>query len=183
MPESFSFIPPFDYYEHVLARWSAGEIHDTAVTIGMGFLVSLACGWIGCYLILQGMALLGDAISHTVLLGIVIAFLVPAADHWWRHVCRALRITGIVTVVLIESLHATSRIKEDAAIGIVFTSLFALGVVLLSTFARGAHIDTQHVLYGNLELVANTPARLSVAGIDIPVAVFRWQFVAAIVLA
>jgi len=180
MPDSLSFIPPFDFYEHVLARWSSGEIHDTAVTIAMGFLVSLACGWIGCYLILQGMALVGDAISHTVLLGIVVAFLIkgPVAGA----MLIGAVVTGIVTVVLIEALHATSRIKEDAAIGIVFTSLFALGVVLLSTFARGAHIDTQHILYGNLELVASTPG-LRVGAIDIPEAVCQMGFVAAIVLA
>src|SRR5205814_8146056 len=84
MPDSTPpFIPPFDFYEHVLARWypwsaegwNGSACHDTAMTVLKGFLVAAACGWIGCYLILQGMALVGDAISHTVLLGIVVAFL------------------------------------------------------------------------------------------------------------
>ena len=181
MPDSLSFIPPFDFYEHVLARWSAGEIHDTAVTVAMGILVSVACGWIGCYLILQGMALVGDAISHTVLLGIVVAFLLTGEVGGFAMLIGAV-LTGLITTVLIESLHATCRIKEDAAIGIVFTSLFALGVVLLNTFAGAAHIDTQHILYGNLELVASEPG-VRVGGIDIPAAVWQMAFVAAIVLA
>ena len=181
MPDSPSFIPPFDFYEHVLARWSAGEVHDTAVTIAMGLLVAVACGWIGCYLILQGMALVGDAISHTVLLGIVVAFLFTGQVGGVAMLVGAV-ITGLITTVLIESLHATSRIKEDAAIGIVFTSLFALGVVLLNTFAGGAHIDTQHILYGNLELVASQRV-VSMGGIDVPTAVCQMAFVAAIVLA
>jgi ABC-type Mn2+/Zn2+ transport system permease subunit/Mn-dependent DtxR family transcriptional regulator len=147
----------------------------------MGILVSLACGWIGCYLILQGMALVGDAISHTVLLGIVVAVLMTGQVTGSATFVGAV-VTGVITAVLIESLHSTCRVKEDAAIGIVFTSLFALGVVLLSVFAGRAHIDTQHVLYGSLELVASQPG-FTVGGIDVPAAVCQMAFVAAVVLA
>lgn len=189
MPDSPSFIPPFDLYEHVLARWNPSSVggwnqspcHDTALTILMGMFVAVACGWIGCYLILQGMALVGDAISHTVLLGIVVAFLLTGQVSGVATLVGVV-LTGLVTTVLIESLHATSRIKEDAAIGIVFTSLFALGVVLLNTLAGGAHIDTQHILYGNLELVASESS-VSVGGIEIPEAVCQMAIVAAAVLA
>ena len=179
MPEAVPFIPPFDFHEHVLARWIGTEFHATAVTVGMGFLVAAVCGWIGCYLILQGMALLGDAISHTVLLGIVIAFLVTGNATGVAMFIGA-TLTGLVTTSLIETLHSTSRVKEDAAIGIVFTSLFALGVVLLSAFAGNAHIDTQHVLYGQLELVASG-ANVSPGGRDIPVAVVQMAAVAVVV--
>ncbi len=190
MPESTPpFIPPFDFYEHVLARWNPWSVegwngsacHDTAMTVLMGFLVAAACGWIGCYLILQGMALVGDAISHTVLLGIVVAFLLTGEVSGIATFVGA-AITGLLTTVLIEGLHSTSRIKEDAAIGIVFTSLFALGVVLLSTLAGRAHIDTQHVLYGNLEFVTSGP-QVSLAGINVPVAVCQMACVAAGLLA
>lgn len=179
MPDSTSFIPPFDFHEHVLARWSGLEIHDTVMTVGMGFLVAAVCGWIGCYLILQGMALLGDAISHTVLLGIVVAFLLTGQVSGLAMFVGA-TLTGLLTTVLIESLHSTSRVKEDAAIGIVFTSLFALGVVLLSAFAGKAHIDTQHVLYGNLELVASG-TNVSLLRRDIPVAVVQMAAIAVVV--
>jgi ABC-type Mn2+/Zn2+ transport system permease subunit/Mn-dependent DtxR family transcriptional regulator len=180
MPESEHFLPTFDWHDYVLAPWGAGFAHDTAVNITMGILVSLPCGWIGCYLILQGMALVGDAISHTVLLGIVVAFLMTGQVTGSATFLGAV-ITGLVTAMLIESLHSRSRVKEDAAIGIVFTSLFALGVVLLSVFAGAAHIDTQHVLYGSLELVASQPG-FTVAGIDIPSSVCQMAFVAAVVL-
>jgi ABC-type Mn2+/Zn2+ transport system permease subunit/Mn-dependent DtxR family transcriptional regulator len=181
MPDMPTFIPPYSLYEYLVSPWEADFAHDTAISITMGVLVSLACGWIGCYLILQGMALVGDAISHTVLLGIIVAFLMTGQVTGSATFIGAV-ITGILTTVLIESLHATSRVKEDAAIGIVFTSLFALGVVLLSVFAGGAHIDTQHALYGNLELVASQPG-ITVRGIEIPVVVCQMAFVAAVVLA
>jgi ABC-type Mn2+/Zn2+ transport system permease subunit/Mn-dependent DtxR family transcriptional regulator len=189
MSDSQPFIPPFDLHEHVLARWSAWSPegwnsspgHDTAMTVLMGTLVAVACGWIGCYLILQGMALVGDAISHTVLLGIVVAFLFSGEVAAVAMFVGA-AVTGLVTTVLIEGLHSTSRVKEDAAIGIVFTSLFALGVVLLSVFAGSAHIDSQHILYGSLEFVSNPP-NVSVGGVLVPVAVCQMAFVVAVVLA
>src|SRR4029077_18759117 len=126
-------------------------------------------GWIGCYLILQGMALVGDAISHTVLLGIVVAILVTG-EVAGPAMFGGAAVTGLITTLLIEGLHSTSRIKEDAAIGIVFTSLFALGVVLLSLFVGSAHIDTQHILYGTLDFVTNGRS-VSLAGLVVPVAI------------
>src|SRR5262245_33131324 len=188
MPDGQPFIPPFDLHEHVLARWNAwspdgfnaSPCHDTALTILMGALVAVACGWIGCYLILQGMALVGDAISHTVLLGIVVAFLLTGQVAGVTTFIGA-ALTGLLTTVLIEGLHSTSRIKEDAAIGIVFTSLFALGVVILGLFAASAHIDTQHALYGSLEVVTSGPT-VRLAGIDVPAAVCRMALVAAVVI-
>lgn len=162
-------IPPFDLKRDVLALWGPDSLQDTSLTILMGALVAVACAWLGCWLILQGLALVGDAISHTVLLGIVIAFLLTGTVTGIGMFVAA-TVTGVLTVVLIDALRATSRLKEDAAIGIVFTSLFALGVVLLSVFARGAHIDTQHVLYGNLDFVANEKS-VTLLGINWPVPV------------
>lgn len=181
MSDSIPFLPPFDFHEHVLDLWRSAQIHDTAMTVLMGFLVTAVCGWIGCYLILQGMALLGDAISHTVLLGIVIAFLL-GGQLGSPSMFIGAALTGLLTSVLIEVLHSTSRIKEDAAIGIVFTSLFALGVALLSIFASRAHIDTGHVLYGNLEVVASGRA-LTIGMMAVPVAVIQMACVAIVVAA
>jgi ABC-type Mn2+/Zn2+ transport system permease subunit/Mn-dependent DtxR family transcriptional regulator len=153
MPDSLS-LPAFSLTEHLLDLWRGTQLYDTSMTVLMGFLVSAVCGWIGCYLILQGMALLGDAISHTVLLGIVIVVLLGGGFGGPAMFCGA-ALTGLATTLLIEALHSTSRVKEDAATGIVFTSLFALGVVLIGVFAGRAHIDTAHVLFGNLIHVAN----------------------------
>lgn len=168
------FVPPFDFGEHVLGPWSAGYAGDTAWTVLMGVLVAVACGWLGCYLILQGMALIGDAISHTVLLGIVVAFLITGQTSGVAMFIGA-AITGLVTTVLIEKLHTSSRIKEDAAIGIVFTSLFALGVVLLTTFAGNVHLDTHHVLYGNISSAALE--RMTIGGITILPGICRMALV------
>jgi ABC-type Mn2+/Zn2+ transport system permease subunit/Mn-dependent DtxR family transcriptional regulator len=184
MPDSIQFVPPFSLRDHVLERWYGDQIYDTGMTVLMGFLVAAVCGWIGCYLILQGMALLGDAISHTVLLGIVLVFLLGGSAGGAAMFLGAAA-TGLVTTVLVEALHSTSRIKEDAAIGIVFTTLFALGVALLGIFASRAHIDTGHVLYGNLEFVANSPAyRLGRFKVAVPVAQMALvaAFVAALIL-
>lgn len=164
-------IPPFDPHEHFIARWAPDAIHETGITILMGALVAVACAWLGCWLILQGLALVGDAISHTVLLGIVVAFLITGSVTG-AGMFVAATVTGVVTVVLIDALRATSRLKEDAAIGIVFTSLFALGVVLLGAFANRAHIDTQHVLYGNLDFVTNEES-VTLLGIEWPLPVCR----------
>jgi ABC-type Mn2+/Zn2+ transport system permease subunit/Mn-dependent DtxR family transcriptional regulator len=181
MSDPVPFIPPFDLHDDLLSLWSAAQVHDTAITILMGALVAVACGWLGCWLILQGLALLGDAISHTVLLGIVVAFLITG-NVTGIGMFVAATITGLVTVLLIDGLRASSRLKEDAAIGIVFTALFALGIVLLGTFASGAHIDRGHVLDGNLEFVTDGES-LVLLGIDVPVAVCQMGAVVVLLLA
>jgi manganese/zinc/iron transport system permease protein len=182
MPAPYPFIPAFDFHEHIVARWvvPGGQWVDspaeaTLWTVVMGALVAVACGWIGCYLILQGMALIGDAISHTVLLGLVVTVLVTGQVAGPAIFIGA-AVTGVLTVVLIEALHGGSRLREDAATGIVFTSLFALGIVILSVFASRAHIDTQHVLYGNLELIPFGD-RVVLAGISMPSSVAQMALV------
>jgi len=100
----------------------------------MGFLVATACGLVGNYLILRRMALVGDAISHSILPGIAVAFLLSGSRGSLPMFFGAL-VAGAVTTVLIEVIHKKSRVKQDAAIGIAFTSLFAVGVVLISLFA------------------------------------------------
>lgn len=168
------FIPAFDVAEHVIAPWSGALAVDTAWTIVMGSLVAVSCGWIGCYLILRGLALIGDAISHTLLLGIVIAFLLTGQVSGVAMFIAA-AVTGVLTTSLIEFVQRSSRIKEETAIGIVFTSLFALGVVLLSTLASHAHIDTQHVLFGDIAFALLD--QTTIVGRLVPVAVCQMSLV------
>jgi manganese/zinc/iron transport system permease protein len=123
----------------------------------MGFLVTTACGWIGNYLILRRMALVGDAISHSVLPGIVIAFLWAQSRQSAPMFVGALA-AAVVTTVLIESIHRNSQIKQDAAIGITFSSLFAVGVILIAVFADKIDLDQDCVLHGDLVYVASSPA-------------------------
>jgi ABC-type Mn2+/Zn2+ transport system permease subunit/Mn-dependent DtxR family transcriptional regulator len=120
-----------------------------------GALVSVALALIGCFLVVRGLSLLGDAISHSVLPGIVLGFLISAATgHASLHspwILIGATLFGLAAAFLVQNIHTTSRVKEDAALGITFTTLFALGVVMINLFAGQADLDPGCVLYGNLE--------------------------------
>ena len=153
-------IPPFDFQKVVIDTWTNGPfaIYGWGWRVLMGFLVITACGLVGNYLILRRMALIGDAISHSVLAGIAIAFLLTHSLGTLPMMLGALA-AGLVTVGLIEFIHRKSRVKQDAAIGIAFTSLFALGVILIHTQMKGTHFDANCVLYGDLMAVGLQDAR------------------------
>ena len=119
----------------------------------MGFLITAACGLIGNYLILRRMALVGDAISHSVLPGLAIAFLLSHSLNTLPMFIGALG-AGIVTTVMIELIHKKTRVKQDSAIGITFSTLFAIGVILISLGQTDAvHLDAECVLYGEIAFV------------------------------
>jgi manganese/zinc/iron transport system permease protein len=112
-------------------------------------LVAVPCALLGTLLVLRQMAMMGDAISHAVLPGIVLAFFISESLGSLTSLIGA-GIFGLLTAVLVETLRNTGRVKEDSSIGIVFTALFALGVFLISKFARDVHLDLNHVLYGEI---------------------------------
>ena len=120
--------------------------------ISTAALVSISCALLGCYLILRRMAMVGDAISHAVLPGIVIAFLVSGARDSVTMLIGA-GLIGIVTTFLIEFLHKKAKLQTDASIGVTFTWLFAVGVVLISLFAGKVDLDQDCVLYGEIAYV------------------------------
>ena len=111
--------------------------------------VAVACALPGVFLVLRRMALMSDAISHAILLGIVLAFFV-VQDLASPFLVIAAAMTGVVTVSLVELLHRTRLVREDAAIGLVFPVLFSMGVILISRFAGNVHLDTDAVLLGEL---------------------------------
>lgn len=114
----------------------------------IGALVGGACSILGCFLVLRRMAMIGDAISHSVLPGIVIAFLLSGSrDSIFMMFGAA--VLGLITVFLIQ-LFQNSGVQSDASIGVVFTALFAIGVVLVSLFARQVDLDLDCVLYGEI---------------------------------
>ncbi|MEM7274212.1 MAG: metal ABC transporter permease [Actinomycetota bacterium] len=126
--------------------------------------VAAACALPGVFLILRRMAMMSDAISHTVLLGIVIVFLlVDDLDNPLLMVGAAAM--GLLTVTLVEIVTRTKLVNEDAAIGIVFPGLFALAVVLISVYARDVHLDEHIVFQG--DLVFAPFDRLVIGGIDL----------------
>ncbi|MBO6782385.1 MAG: metal ABC transporter permease [Alphaproteobacteria bacterium] len=117
----------------------------------IGVLSAIACALPGNFLILRRQALIGDAISHVVLPGIVVGFLVSGAVSTWPMMIGAAG-AAIVAVVLIETVRRVGRIESGAAMGVVFTSMFAFGVLLLEqSDTSGVHLDVEHALYGNLE--------------------------------
>ncbi|MBL6449134.1 metal ABC transporter permease [Fulvivirga sp. 29W222] len=117
-----------------------------------GSLVAIACGLLGCFLILRKMAMVGDAISHAVLPGIVLAFLFTGSRDSVTMLIGAGAI-GILTTFLIEFFHKKGRLQTDASIGVTFTWLFAVGVILISVFAGKVDLDQDCVLYGEIAYV------------------------------
>jgi manganese/zinc/iron transport system permease protein len=120
--------------------------------IATAALVSVSCALLGCFLILRKMAMVGDAISHAVLPGIVIAFLISGSRDSETMLVGA-GIIGILTTFMIEFLHSKAKLQTDASIGVTFTWLFAIGVVLISMFAGKVDLDQDCVLYGEIAYV------------------------------
>lgn len=130
--------------------WTSSELTVYWPILLQGALVSVSLGLIGCFLVVRGLSLLGDALAHSVLPGIVVGFLIGGSLHspW---ILVGATAVGMLAAFLVQSVHTSSRVKEDASLGIVFTALFALGVVLINLFAGQADLDPGCVLYGNIE--------------------------------
>lgn len=126
-------------------------------------LVSCACAIPGVFLVLRGIALMSDAISHAILPGIVLMFLFVHQLASPLLIVGA-SLAGIATVMLTELLIQTKRLKKDAAIGLVFPLFFSVGVLLISMFTRDVHLDTDMVLLGELAFAPFN--RLIIFGID-----------------
>lgn len=117
-----------------------------------GALVAISCGLLGAFLILRKMAMVGDAISHAVLPGIVIAFLLAESRAAVPMLIGAAAI-GVLTTFIIELLYQKARLQVDASIGITFTWLFAIGIILISLYAGQVDLDQDCVLYGEIAYV------------------------------
>jgi manganese/zinc/iron transport system permease protein len=138
--------------------WIEIEIQLVAVV------VAVACAIPGVFLVLRRMALMSDAITHTVLLGIVIAFLATGTLESPLLILGAAAM-GVITVALVETLGRTRLVKEDASIGLVFPALFSVAVILINQYAGSVHLDTDAVLLGE---IAFAPfRRLEIGGIDL----------------
>jgi manganese transport system permease protein len=111
-------------------------------------IAAVTCALLSCWLVLIGWSLMGDAVSHSVLPGVVLAYVLGAP-----FAIGAL-VFGLLAVTLIGAVRGTGRIKEDAAIGVVFTTLFALGLVLISV--TPSQTDLNHIIFGNLLGVSPT---------------------------
>lgn len=132
--------------------------------LAIAVVTAVACALPGSFLVLRRMAMTADAISHAILPGIVVAFLLTR-DLSSPLLVVAAAATGVLTVALIEALNRTRLVAEDAAIGIVFPGLFSIGVILVSRMADRVHLDTDVVLLGELAFAPFD--RLVVGGVDL----------------
>lgn len=131
--------------------------------LGAGALSAAACGVVGCFLVLRRMSLMGDAIGHAVLPGLVGAFLLAGSANAGAMFVGAV-VVGVLTTGLTEAVHRLGKVEQGASMGVVFTVLFALGVLMLERLAgSNVHIDADCVLYGQMEGVVwlDAPARLA----------------------
>ena len=154
----------------------------------LGACAALACALLGNFLVLRRQSLIGDAISHVVLPGIVVGFLLSGSTATTPMMLGA-GVAALVAVGLIEAVRRLGRVEPGAAMGVVFTVMFAGGVLLLErSGAGGVHLDVQHALYGNLESAIWLEGRawgdlLDAAKLAaLPETVFRMAAVAALVI-
>ena len=140
------------FYQIFIEPW---ERHASAYwpILAMAFLVTAACGLVGNYLVLRRISLVGDAISHSVLPGIAIAFILTGSRSEAPMFIGAL-VAGVITTLIIEVLHSRTRIKQDAAIGITFSTMFAIGVILISLHGSHTDLDLDCVLFGKLDFLS-----------------------------
>ncbi|HSO26966.1 MAG TPA: metal ABC transporter permease [Anaerolineales bacterium] len=117
----------------------------------IAILTAVACALPGVFLVLRRMAMMSDAISHTVLLGIVLGFFL-VGDLASPLLIFGAALMGVVTVSLVALLERTRLVKEDAAIGLVFPALFSIAVILISRYAGNVHLDVDAVLVGEIAL-------------------------------
>jgi manganese/zinc/iron transport system permease protein len=142
---------PFASGLSAIAEWlgqSRLTVENAAGTLLVGGLCAATCALVGCFLLLRRMSLLGDALSHSVLAGVAGVFLLTGRIDPAPMFLGAL-VAGIVTAVATQFIHRTGSVPEDSSIGIVFTSLFAFGVVVVSR-AKGVHLDLDCVLFGDV---------------------------------
>ena len=115
-------------------------------------LVAIACALPGCFLVLRRMSMMSDAITHTLLLGIVLAFLATHSLTSPLLILGAASV-GLLTVCLAETLQRSRRVSEDSAIGLTFPLLFSIAIILITHYADSVHLDADAVLLGELAVV------------------------------
>lgn len=115
----------------------------------IAIIVAVACSLPGVFLVLRKMSMMSDAITHTILLGIVIGFFI-VNDLSSPVLIIGAALMGVLTVFLTEMLNSTKLVSEDSAIGIVFPLLFSIAIIIISRYAGSVHLDTDSVLLGEL---------------------------------
>ncbi len=154
----FQFFPLFfsRLFALITGALSWKDLASDEIQVFVLGLISIAAALIGTFLVLKKMTMLANSLSHTILLGIVIAYLLlfsRASSELiinFKVLIIAALATGILTTLLTQALHHVIKLQEDASIGLVFTTLFAMGIVLVTLFTRNAHIGLE-VVMGNAD--------------------------------
>ena len=137
-------------------------------------ITSLACAVLGVFLVLRRLSMVSDAISHSVLLGIVIGYFVTK-DIGSVLLIIGASLFGVLTTVCIELLIKSKRVTEDASVGIIFPLFFSIAVILITRYARNVHLDTEVVLIG--EIILAPLHRINFLGISLPKTLVQMSFV------
>src|SRR5690606_39000012 len=135
------------------------------VIVATGVLTGASAALLGTFLVVRGQAMLSDAISHGVVFGVALTFLLTGAVAGPVQLIGAAA-AGLLTVLLTEALAGSGKVKRDAATGLVFPALFAAGILLLNLFARNAHVDVHTVLLGEIGFVWLD--RIELLGLQVP---------------
>lgn len=146
---------------HLVAGWS--PLDRWIVVVGV--LAAAACALLGNFLVLRRMSMMGDAISHAVLPGLAAAFLITGSRGSAAMLAGA-AVVGILTAVFTQWIHSLGKVEESAAMGVVFTALFAVGLILIVRGADRVDLDPGCVLYGAIELTPLDTVKL--LGWEIP---------------
>lgn len=163
-----------DLLQHLSEPWALRALAASCM-------VGVMCGILGCFIVLRNMALIGDALSHAILPGVVVAYVLGMGSALGTF--GGATIAGLLTAIIITWIQRNVKTKNDAAIGIVFTAMFSIGVIGISRISRipGTHIDLKDFLFGNVLGVGNEDLYLTLAitvYVLISVAVFfRYLFI------
>ncbi|HEV2295129.1 MAG TPA: metal ABC transporter permease [Tepidisphaeraceae bacterium] len=143
--------------------------------VAAGILCAMACALLGNFLVLRKMSMMGDAISHAVLPGLAAAFLITESrDSVPMFIGAA--IAGVLTAVLTQWVSRFGKVEESASMGVVFTALFAIGLIMIVRAADKVHLDADCVLYGAIEYLP-IQAAWPLLGLDVPKPIVRLAIV------
>jgi manganese/zinc/iron transport system permease protein len=147
------FISFFKVLVFRLLRADFSSLFSDELQMAVLIAISISCALIGSFLVLKKMTMLANALSHTLLLGIVVVFLISPSEGGLVPIPALMvagGITGLLTAFLTQVLQRSVRVQEDASIGLVFSSFFALSVLLISLFSRNAHVGLELIM-GNVD--------------------------------
>lgn len=165
MYDTCNFFSFFGLFFQRLVQFCTGNLPLTQlasdeIQVGILALLGITASLLGSFLILRRMTMLANSLSHTILLGIVIAYLLFGFTLDLKVMGFAALISALLTALLTEGLVKLFRVNEDASIGLVFSTLFAMGIVLITTLTRNAHIGSE-IIMGNLDAVKLSDLKLT----------------------